>query len=54
MEVKVEVGDVVRLKSGGPMMTVRGVKDSVIDCVWFDTDNNYHVNKFNIRTLVSE
>lgn len=28
-------GDVVYLKSGGPAMTVREIKDSICDVVWF-------------------
>lgn len=33
-----ETGDVVRLKSGGPKMTVHGEKhrSSQVICVWFD------------------
>lgn len=35
-----EVGNVVRLKSGGPSMTVARIRKfagrSVIDCVWYD------------------
>jgi uncharacterized protein YodC (DUF2158 family) len=33
MEFK--VGDVVKLKSGGPEMTVSEVDDDEIECVWF-------------------
>lgn len=33
-------GDIVRLKSGGPVMTVEGVHGAVVHCVWIvDRDN---------------
>lgn len=30
------VGDVVQLKSGGPIMTVAGIDGNDVNCVWFD------------------
>lgn len=32
-------GDVVTLKSGGPSMTVQGVRGNVVDCIWFSDKN---------------
>lgn len=29
-------GDRVRLKSGGPVMTVESVVDGLVHCLWFD------------------
>jgi uncharacterized protein YodC (DUF2158 family) len=34
--VKFEVGDTVLLKSGSEVMTVEGVSEDSIDCVWFN------------------
>ena len=39
-----QVGDAVRLKAGGPSMTVESVKRTAqgtqVHCVWFDHDHN--------------
>ena len=39
----IEVGDVVRLKSGGPLMVVEGTKsdNKVAECRWFDSGDSF-------------
>jgi uncharacterized protein YodC (DUF2158 family) len=33
-----KIGDVVRLKSDGPRMTVKSIKDGEVWCNWFDKE----------------
>ena len=46
-----EKGDVVRLKSGGPKMTVDEVEESQVYCVWFDDKNTRKQDRFEAATL---
>lgn len=37
MESDLKIGSIVKLKSGGPTMTINGSKDAKIySCVWFE------------------
>ena len=48
----IEVGDVVRVRSGGPLMVVDSVashETPFARCVWFDEHNQCHTAK--IRTV---
>jgi uncharacterized protein YodC (DUF2158 family) len=33
-----ELGNVVRLQSGGPLMTVNAIADGIVSCVWFPSE----------------
>jgi len=36
------IGDIVTLKSGGPIMTVTSIREAnLIDCTWFIKDGKY-------------
>lgn len=56
-----KVGDVVRLKSGGPRMSVDGVPDTVTakDCVtvhttWFDAKGDVKWGRFPVDALAKQ
>ena len=51
MELK--VGDTVRLKSGGPLMTIESIEDKKAFCNWFSNDELKN-GTFNIETLEKE
>jgi uncharacterized protein YodC (DUF2158 family) len=38
----ISIGDVVRLKSGGPSMTVIDIGSSLSTVIWFDDDMGFH------------
>ncbi|UCM63660.1 YodC family protein [Aeromonas hydrophila] len=38
----IEQGSIVKLKSGGPKMTVLGLDDQDAICAWFCEAGNYH------------
>jgi uncharacterized protein YodC (DUF2158 family) len=46
----IDVGDVVRLKSGSPTMTVEWVEDGEAYCVWFDGKKQTG-SKFQVSSL---
>jgi uncharacterized protein YodC (DUF2158 family) len=40
------VGDLVRLRSGGPTMTVASLEERRVLCIWFSTDNEVATGLF--------
>ena len=46
----VEVGDVVRLKSGGPRMTIEAV-GGLVTCAWFTRGGHAKKNFFDLDML---
>jgi len=46
-----KTGDVVKLKSGGPLMTVYDVTRKAITCQWFDEKKEIQYSKFSAETL---
>jgi uncharacterized protein YodC (DUF2158 family) len=45
------VGDIVKLKSGGPNMTVDNASSSRIICKWFDSTNICFIEEFDQGAL---
>jgi uncharacterized protein YodC (DUF2158 family) len=49
---KYQVGDIVKLKSGGPSMTVEKTEGSKIHCVWFSYGSSPSQGIFDIGLLI--
>ena len=41
-----KAGDTVRLKSGGPLMTIRNVEGEYAVATWFDSKGQHHEETF--------
>ena len=50
-EKSINAGSVVRLKSGGPTMTVRFIRDDNAICTWFDDKKETKDASFPIVSL---
>jgi uncharacterized protein YodC (DUF2158 family) len=44
-------GDLVRLRSGGPLMTVVGIEDDQVNCAWTDRDGHIGFERIPIEAL---
>jgi uncharacterized protein YodC (DUF2158 family) len=47
-------GNLVRLRSGGPLMTVKGIKGDHVDCFWTDPNGQINADSFPIDVLQME
>jgi uncharacterized protein YodC (DUF2158 family) len=55
MDNKLEVGAIVKLKSGGPLMTVLDVLDNgKVNCVWFPREDSEPVHLGGLPPLTLE
>jgi uncharacterized protein YodC (DUF2158 family) len=48
---RIEIGDTVKLKSGGPFMTVSSISGDFVSCEWFDMHNQAQTKSFRLITL---
>ncbi|QZT36676.1 DUF2158 domain-containing protein [Halosquirtibacter xylanolyticus] len=46
MKEEFQEGDVVKLKSGGPKMTILDIENIFIMCGYFDKQDVYHTSSF--------
>lgn len=53
LEKSLEIGDIVRLKSGSPLMTVQFIDVFSIGCSWFD-ETKHSCERFSEKTLKKE
>jgi uncharacterized protein YodC (DUF2158 family) len=44
-------GDLVRLRSGGPLMTVGSIKGNLVDCFWTGLDGEPNAESFPVDVL---
>jgi uncharacterized protein YodC (DUF2158 family) len=44
-------GNLVRLRSGGPLMTVKGIKGDRVDCFWTDVNGQINADSFPVDVL---
>ena len=45
------IGNLVRLRSGGPLMTVKGIKGDQVDCFWTDFNGQINTDSFPVDVL---
>jgi uncharacterized protein YodC (DUF2158 family) len=48
----IKSGDVVRLRSDGPPMTVKSIAGDIVICEWFDDEREPHERRFSARSLI--
>lgn len=51
-DMSISQGDVVKLKSGGPLMTVSIINGEEVYCEWFDSQGKYMSQAFRAVVLV--
>jgi uncharacterized protein YodC (DUF2158 family) len=47
-------GNLVRLRSGGPLMTVKGIKGDYVDCFWTDLNGQINADSFPVDVLQAQ
>jgi uncharacterized protein YodC (DUF2158 family) len=52
--MELQIGDVVKLKSGGPWMTVEKIEGDAVSCIWFPDNNAAVTRSFHKEVLLKE
>ena len=50
-DTSMQIGDVVRLKSGGPKMTITALDEAQATCVWFNRNGRNQSDDFPLATI---
>ncbi|HFU75827.1 MAG TPA: hypothetical protein ENK66_06220 [Arcobacter sp.] len=51
LEVEFNVGDIVKLNSNDVLMTIRNIDIDILECRWFDKNDNIQSEKFNVLEI---
>lgn len=51
--IQFKIGDIVILKSGGPIMTIADIDTdtNIVECYWFNNQNDRQIEEFPIDTI---
>jgi len=47
LEVEFHIGDIVKLNSSDVLMTIKSIDNDILECRWFDKNDNIQNEKFN-------
>jgi uncharacterized protein YodC (DUF2158 family) len=54
MATTLKVGDTVKLKSGGPLMTITLIELNTVYCSWFNDKNELKYGQFSPDALIQD
>jgi len=52
LEVVFDIGDIVKLNSSDVLMTIKNIDNDMLECRWFDKNNNIQNEKFNTLEII--